>query len=453
VSAIVTGHVAAVWRAHRQALVLFATPRAALKSQYAMTTLMVAYTVVSLTILAAPIVESRSAGPIEADAAPATVEVPADALLPEPGTGSLRAVGPGRTARAGLTFRALASAFHDGTRMTVADLLYPYSFAWRWSAGEAADPEIAAATALARERLVGLRVVGSDTTSKSITFADITFTRELLIVELYADVAAADPDRAAAILPPWSALPWPVIVLMEEAATRGWAAFSRSEAVRRGIPWLDLVRTPEVNQRLADLVGEFARTGYRPEALAAFVTAEEARARWTALDAFYKAHRHFLVTNGPYQLKEWSLDAVTLEAFRDLTYPLGVGSFDALPIPRRGFIARVEATPDGLDLAVEIEVLRKFQRSYSLTRETLRAVPSGPGLTGPLDLACRYVVIGAAGDVALAGTAGLAPDATFRLALKGQLPPGTYTVLASVILNDNAVNAEVTRIPYAVPAE
>ncbi len=452
VGAIVAGHVAAVWLAHRKALALFGAPRTALRSQYPLVTLMVGFTVVSLTILAEPIVESRSTGPADA-AATGSIAVPADAVLPEPGTGRLRPVGPGHVARAGLIFRALASAFHDGTSMTVADLLYAYSFAWRWSAGEAADPAIAAATALGRQRLVGLRVVGSDATSKSVTFGDVTFTRELLIVEIYADVAAADPDRAAAVAPPWSTLPWPVVVLMEEAVTRGWAAFSRSEAARRGIPWLDLVRTPELTRRLADLVGEFARSGYRPEVLSAFVTADEARARWTALDAFYHAQGHFLVTNGPYRLKAWSAEAVTLEAFRDLTYPLGVGSFDALPIPRRAFVARVEPTSEGIRLSVEVESLRKFQRSYAITREPLRTVPSDRGLTGRLDLACRYVVIGPAGDVVLAGTAGLAPDATFRLALKDQLPPGAYTLLASVVLNDNAVNVEITRIPYNVAAE
>ena len=38
-----------------------------------------------------------------------------------------------------------------------------------------------------------------------------------------------------------------------------------------------------------------------------------------------RPHGHFLVTNGPYKLKAWSAESVTLEAFRDLTYPLGVG--------------------------------------------------------------------------------------------------------------------------------
>ena len=43
--------------------------------------------------------------------------------------------------------------------------------------------------------------------------------------------------------PPWSTLPWHLLVLMEEAVERGWAAFSQAEAQRRGVDWLDLVRS------------------------------------------------------------------------------------------------------------------------------------------------------------------------------------------------------------------
>jgi hypothetical protein len=35
--------------------------------------------------------------------------------------------------------------------------------------------------------------------------------------------------------PPWSTLPWTLLVLMEEAVERGWAAFSVEEARRRGV--------------------------------------------------------------------------------------------------------------------------------------------------------------------------------------------------------------------------
>jgi hypothetical protein len=452
VGAILLGHMAAVYFAHRTALATLASPRRALTSQYPMTALMVLYTVVSLSIMAEPIVETRSG--LSESPGTERVAVPPDAVIPEPGTGRFRAVGPGLTAQTAVTFRTLGSAFHDGTRTTVADLLYPYVFAWRWSArvgpdGTSYDPAVEAATALARERLVGIRVVGVDATSKSITFGDVTLARELLIVELYADLAFDDPERSAALAPPWSTLPWTVIALMEEAVHRGWAAFSQAEAARRRVEWLDLVRAPSLTTRLADLVAEFARDGYRPVGLESLVTADEARARWTALDAFYRTHKHFLVTNGPYQLKDWSGDAVTLEAFRDLSYPLGVGSYDALPIPRRAFITRIEPAVDGLKLSVEVETAMKFQRSYKILRQPLAAAPTGSASS--LIPVCRYLVLTADGKVALAGTGRLAADLTFRIELRGKLAPGNYTVEAAAFIGGNAMNPEIARVSYNVP--
>src|SRR5207245_2890699 len=62
------------------------------------------------------------------------VEVPRDALVPEPSTGALRAAAPGMVAQQRVTYRVALSKFHDETKMTVADLVYPYVFARRWSA-------------------------------------------------------------------------------------------------------------------------------------------------------------------------------------------------------------------------------------------------------------------------------------------------------------------------------
>jgi hypothetical protein len=58
VIAIVTGHIIAVWLAHVMALRTFATNRAALLSQIPMLLLMVGYTMLSLWILAQPVVET-----------------------------------------------------------------------------------------------------------------------------------------------------------------------------------------------------------------------------------------------------------------------------------------------------------------------------------------------------------------------------------------------------------
>src|SRR5207253_4891782 len=146
----------------------------------------------SLSILSEPIVERRPPAQPTATAAPQVLSIPEDALLPEPGTGRLQPVGPGRSARLKLTYRVLGSAFHDGTRTTATDLLYAYMFAYRWAGrGEGDshyDPVVAAATAPLRQRLAAVRISGIDTASKSFRIGDVNFIRELFGVDVYLDV-------------------------------------------------------------------------------------------------------------------------------------------------------------------------------------------------------------------------------------------------------------------------
>ena len=255
VTAIVLGHIVAVFLAHLRAMRVFETRRAALRSQVPLTALMVAYTFVSLSILAEPITERRAPAQPTA-AAPVAISVPEEAVLPEPGNGRMRPVGPGKMAKLKLTYRVLGSAFDDGTRTGVADILYAYMFAYRWGVRNEAeathyDPFIDSATAPLREHLAGVRVLGTDTTSKSFRVADVTFVRELFVIEVYTTNAPEDPEQDAVVAPPWSTLPWHVIVLMEEAVSRGQAAFSQAEAARRGVEWLDLVRSDQMNRQLA----------------------------------------------------------------------------------------------------------------------------------------------------------------------------------------------------------
>ena len=454
VTSIVVGHIAAVYLADVRAHQLLGARSAALRSQVPLTALMVVYTFVSLSILSEPIVERRS--PAQPTAAgPEVLSIPEDALLPEPGTGRLQSIGPGRSARLKLTYRVLGSAFHDGTRTTAADLLYAYMFAYRWAVrGDAEvqyDPAVAAATAPLRQRLLAVRVAGVDTASKSFRIGDVNFIRELFAIDVYADMPPEDPEQDAVFAPPWSTLPWHLIVLMEEAVSRGWAAFSRAEAMRRGIEWLDLVRSEDLNTRIAALVDQFERQAFRPESLQSLVSADEARKRWTALAAFYRSHGHFLVTNGPYQLKSWSGESATLEVFRDLSYPLGVGSFDSYAMPRRGYITRVDRQDRGLRLSAEIEIVMKFMRDYQIARQPIQLVDATVRKRAAPE--CRYVVVDAEGQVALAGVSPPGEDLRFGIELDGRLPAGQYTVMAEILVNGNAMNSEIKRIPVVIGAK
>jgi hypothetical protein len=384
-------------------------------------------------------------------AGPAGLEIPEDAVLPEAGTGALLPVGKGKTARAKVTYRLWGSAAHDNTRVSPADALYPYAFAARWSVKRPAggapeyDPAVEAATASARAALLGVRVVKVD--SEVRRYSDITFTYVVPVVEVYLSVASADHRDLAALAPPWSAVPWHVTALMEEAVKRGAGAFSAAEARRRGVRWLDLARDPKTREDLRGILDGLARQNYVPEPLRKLVAADEAQTRWAALRQFAQRRGHFLVTNGPYQLEKWTDAAVVLQVFRDMTNPLGVGTYDRFTIPRRAFVAKLTARGDRLEIAAEIERLEKFLREHRLVREPL-------GLRGDEDKAdlpaARYVILAADGSVAAAGASRDIQAHRVIVDLKGRLKPGAYTALVALALGDNWVDPEVATAQFRV---
>ena len=455
VAAIVIGHVAAVYLAHVRAIGLFDAPGAALRSQLPLTALMVVYTFFGLSIAAQPIVESRAP---PAAVASEVIRVPPGALLPRAQDGRLAEPGPDKTtARVKLVYKVLGSAYHDATRTSVADLLYAYAFAYRWGARDAPDdphydPVIEAATAPLRRHLVAVRAAGADAASKSFLVGDVKFVREVFTFEVYLNVAPADPDWNAVVAPPWSTLPWHVLALMEEAVSRGWAAFSEAEAKRRGVPWLDLVRPQELKARLAALVTEFEREAFRPPALRAHVSDEEARRRWRALAAFHAASGHFLVTNGPYKLKAWSPNE---------RHPGGV-SRPQLSAGRR--LLRRLCRP-----AARLRHQGGTQRRASHRvrryrgRGEVPAQPS-PGAHAPEVRSRRAAAAGGAGVPVRdrrCSRGGLpsparrrsAPTATSRSISKTACRREAIRLSALIAVNGNTMNADIHRAPLPVPAQ
>ena len=378
------------------------------------------------------------------------VELPVDALIPDPGTGLLRDAGKGKTAGARITYRLVASAFHDGTRMTPADAAFAYSFAYRFGARAAgraaAEPVVEAATAPLRQALVGFRVVKVDAEVKK--YSDSTFTYIVPVIDVYVNGGALDDNALAALAPPWSALPWPVLALMEEAARRGFAAFSPGEAKRSGVPWLDLARDAKTKEALAALVEMFAAQAYIPPALKRLVTADEAQTRWASLKGFYAKRGHFLVTNGPYALEKWTEREVVLTAFRDFTNPNGVGTYDRFALPSRAFVSRLTARGDRLEITSEVERVERFLRDSRVVREPL-GNPASEEDRADVPV-CRYVIVGADGSVADAGLSRDREGARLVVPLKGRLKPGVYTAMVMLALRDNWANAEVAVTQFRV---
>jgi len=379
------------------------------------------------------------------------VDIPENALIPEAGTGLLREAGKGRSARARVTYRLVASAFHDNTRMTPADAAYAYSFAYRWGAKGpegGVDPAVAAATEQIRESLAGFRVLKVDTEVRK--YSDMTFTFVVPVIDVYLNSGGLEDERLAALAPPWSPVPWHVLALMDEAAKRGLGAFSAAEAKRRGVPWLDLARDAKTKAALASLVDGFAARAWVPPALKELVMADEAQTRWAALKSFYATRGHFLVTNGPYALEKWSEREVVLQAFRDFTNPNGVGTYDHFAIPRRAYITRLAARGDRLEVTAEIERVEKFLRDYGVVREPLGKPASNEDRAAVP--ACRYLIVGGDGAVVDAGQSRDLDGARLVVNLKGRLRPGSYTAVVALALGDNWVNPEIAMAQFRVEA-
>src|SRR5258706_15506517 len=115
---------------------------------------------------------------------------------------------------------------------------------------------------------------------------------------VYLNAATADTAELAALAPPWSATPWHVTVLMEEAVKRGVGAFSAPEARRRGVRWLDLARDPKTREELAAILDRLARGNYAPGALKPVGAADEGQAPWGPLRHFAQRRGHYLGTSG-----------------------------------------------------------------------------------------------------------------------------------------------------------
>jgi hypothetical protein len=336
-------------------------------------------------------IENRVSASVEKSQKP--IAVPEDALF---------SAGHGKTATVRIVYRVRNSAFHDGTPMSFADLVYAYTF-----------------TNL--EQLRGVRLLRVDT--ETLAFGEDKLSYEVPVIEVYLD-GVADGD-AAAVAPPWTTLPWHLLALFEEGARRGYYMLSE----------FDPVRDAAVERKLAELARELEERAHVPPTLAPYVNAQEARARYRALREFHAAHGHWLVTNGPYLLDRWDGTKAVLGVFRDPTYPKGIGSYNAYAVPLKAYVTRIERRGYGAEVHIETERLEREGRDVRIVRGSPEKKQAA---------VCRYLLIGRDGAVAAAGEVRAGAEGGCRLHLK----PGGNRLMVAAVLEDSAANAPIRIVPW-----
>jgi len=271
------------------------------------------------------------------------------------------------------------------------------------------------------------------------------------VIEVYLDAGPA--GDAATIAPPWTIVPWHLLALLEEGARRGHFAFSSEGARRRGVPELDPVRNAGVVRQLAEIARELEDRAHVPAALAPYVGAGEARQRYRRLREFHAAHGHWLVTNGPYRLSRWDGTKAVLSVFRDPSYPKGLGSFNAYAAPLKAHVTRVERRNYGAEVHTEIEWLERLGRDVRIVRGSFaqrlaeRLATAGP----PPAPVCRYLLVGADGAVAAAGSTRADATGTCRLEFSrpgGRAGGSSDRLVLAAVLEDNVANAPIKFMPW-----
>jgi hypothetical protein len=90
----------------------------------------------------------------------------------------------------------------------------------------------------------------------------------------------------------------------------------------------------------------------------------------------------------------------------------------------------------------------KFMRDYEIARQQMQLVDATVRKRAAPE--CRYVMVDAEDQVALVGVSLPGEDLTFGIELDGRLPAGQYTIIAEILVNGNAMNSEIKRIPVVI---
>lgn len=183
----------------------------------------------------------------------------------------------------------LARRWHDGSPMSLADLLLPWILAF-----DRADPDSPLFDAsyvptfeVFQRHFRGWHIV----------------SREPLVIDIYSDQIFPDAESIVAARTP-SVSPWHTLAVGILAERAGDLAFSSDKADRREIGWMSLVAGPSLailERHLARALQQ-AQVPY-PEVLSAVLADGEPAARYQALTRWFEDRRHFWVGDGPFYLR------------------------------------------------------------------------------------------------------------------------------------------------------
>jgi peptide/nickel transport system substrate-binding protein len=239
----------------------------------------------------------------------------------------------GSAATSKVTYDLKYSKWHNGIMMDKSDLLYSYYFGHEWGTNtgpgdKTIDSEYTSQAAQAIKYDKGIRFISNDR------------------VESYIDFWHFDNNEIGGSAAVWAGEPWEITAASERLVTTGKYAFSRTDSTSKGVDWLSLIIPSHANA-IKDELQKMKAENYIPSPLRGVVNVQEAKKRYDASIDWITHHDNAVIGNGPFYLNSYnpSGGVITLNAFRDVSYPFPLGQWAKYEHPKLASLQNINDIP------------------------------------------------------------------------------------------------------------
>jgi peptide/nickel transport system substrate-binding protein len=319
--------------------------------------------------------------------------------------------------------------WHDGSNMSVGDFIMRWIMIFDQSKEESAiyDASTVPNFESFMSHFKGIKIISTDP----------------FVYEFYDDNAYLDAELLASQADYWpeygfGEAGWPAIAMGNAAEANGELAYSTDKATELEVEWTSFVGGPSLDILSANLDALAAGTEEAPgpvvpyaPTLGTYITAEEAAARYAALQAWYAEHGRFWVGTGPYWLQTVDVNADIATVASNPDYADLSDRWAAFGEPKLG-----DAVVEG---PAQVTIGSEAVFDFTVTTKAGDPYPAADVKQ------VKFLVYNEAGETVYVGEGVATGDGTYTLTIPAdvtsQLAEGTGRIEAGAVL-----------IPVAIPA-
>lgn len=314
--------------------------------------------------------------------------------------------------------------WHDGSPLSVADFMFPQiMYSDRCKPESAIYDESAVATCEALgPSFKGWKITSTDPLTIESYFDNYQSDAELNVVDYWptGNWGLSGHENS-----------WHVLAMSSLAEAAGELAYSPDKADANGVEYMSFVGGPSLeilSRHLDEAAGE-SLIPYAPT-LGQYITADEAKARFDALKAFYTAHGHFWVGTGPYVLDKVFTTEKNAVLKNNPDFPDLADRWIGFSTPRLASVL--------LDGPGQVKI--GDEAAFDVT-VTFKGDPYPQADIKQI----KYILYDATGAVLAVGDATFVGDGQYQVTLSSD-------VTSKLAAGSNKIEVAVVLIPVAIPA-